>query len=104
VFTYRDVLLNREPPQNIVGVPAVPYILRGNESRTLYRFNSWRPSQNIAQGQPVGIRFVGPNTTDPVYKTAWFGCPLYYLEDDQARDLVAGMTDWFLNQPLEAGP
>lgn len=101
VSYFRTALSTQNPPQKILGIPGVPYAIRGSQSRTLYTFESWRPSQNIAQGQPVAIRFVGPDRDRPLFKTAWFGCPLYFLQEEQAMDLVRGMLNWFLVQPLE---
>ncbi|GAB4321274.1 MAG: hypothetical protein Kow0074_12120 [Candidatus Zixiibacteriota bacterium] len=102
-FVWRQALANQDPPKFIRGVPNVSYVFRGSMSRSLYSFISWRPDQNIAHGQPVGTRFVGPNSIDPIYKTAWFGCPLYFLIQEDAYQLVDGMLEWFLVQPLEAG-
>ncbi len=103
VFVFRQALANQDPPKEIIGVPNVPYVFRGSMSRTLYSMISWRPDQNIAHGQPVSTRFVGPTPTEPVYKTAWFGCPLYFLEREDAFQLTEGMIEWFLDVPLEAG-
>lgn len=101
VLIFRQALQSQSPPKYINGIPGVPFVLRGSESRTIYRFNSWRPELNNAQGAVVMSRFVGPDHTNPKFKTAWFGCPLYFLEEDDAADLIRGMVNWFLVQPLE---
>jgi hypothetical protein len=40
----------------------------------------------------------------PKYKTAFTGCPLWFFEENQAMEYVAGMTDWFYNHAIEEGP
>ena len=101
VRIFRQALASQSPPKYINGIPGVPFVLRGSNSRTVYRFNSWRPELNNAQGAVVMSRFVGPNRSNPKFKTAWFGCPLYFLREDDAANLIRGMVNWFLVQPLE---
>ena len=101
VKIFRKALQSQTPPKNINGVPGVPFALRGSRSLTVYRFLSWRPELNNAQGAVVMSRFVGPDRANPKFKTAWLGCPLYFIQEEDAKKMVAGMLDWFLIQPLE---
>jgi hypothetical protein len=101
VIIFRTALAAQSPPKEILGVPGVPFVLRGPNSLTVYKFESWRPELNNAQGGVVMTRFVGPDRTNPRYKTAWFGCPLYFIQQDDVNELVKGMLNWFLVQPLE---
>ncbi len=88
-------------PDSVFGAPNVPFVVRGSRSRTMYHFDSYRPELNNAHGGVVGMRFVGPSLATPRFKTAWFGCPLYWINEDDAHALTEAMVDWFLNQPLE---
>ncbi|MEW5875670.1 MAG: hypothetical protein AB1752_10865 [Candidatus Zixiibacteriota bacterium] len=88
-------------PVTIIGAPGVPYAIRGSRSRTVYQFDSWRPSQNNADGAVILMRFVGPDRDTPIYKSAWFGCPPHWMDEAKFLQVVEGMTDWFLNQPIE---
>jgi hypothetical protein len=101
VRIFRTALASQSPPKYIYGIPGVPFVLRGSQAKTVYRFNSWRPELNNAQGAVAMTRFVGPSRANPKFKTAWFGCPLYFIQEEDAKALVAGMLDWFLIQPLE---
>jgi hypothetical protein len=88
-------------PVTVVGAPGVPYAIRGSQARTIYQFDSWRPTQNNADGAAVLTRFVGPNRQTPIFKSAWFACPPYWMDEEKFLGVVEGMTDWFLNQPIE---
>jgi hypothetical protein len=101
VIIFRSALASQSPPKEILGVPGVPFVLRGSNSITVYQFESWRPELNNAHGGVVMTRFVGPDRANPRYKTAWLGCPLYFLQEDDVNDLIEGMLNWFLVQPLE---
>lgn len=101
LFIMREALASQTPPKEVLGIPGIPFVLRGSNSRTVYRLISWRPELNNAQGAVVMSRFVGPDRINPRFKTAWFGTPMYFLNEDDAADLIRGMLNWFLVQPLE---
>lgn len=100
VRVFRTALASQSPPKYIDGVPGVPFALRGSQARTVYRFRSWRPEQNNADGAVVMTRFVGPSRSNPKFKTAWLGCPLYFLQEDQVEHLIEGMLRWFLVEDI----
>lgn len=100
--SYLQFLRDYIRPAVVIGAPAVPYGIRGSRSRTVYHFDSWRPALNNAQGKVVLSRFVGPNRNNPIFKSAWFACPPYFMSEEPFLNVVRGMSDWFLNQPIEA--
>jgi hypothetical protein len=88
---------------NITGVPDVDFLVRGSRSTPLYVFQSWRPlgpippegGRSASHGKVVAIRMVGPSKTAPLYKTAYFSFPMYFLKEEQAREVFIKMTEWF---------
>jgi hypothetical protein len=96
VIIFRTALASQSPPKEILGVPGVPFVLRGSNSITVYQFESWRPELNNAHNGVVMSRFVGPDLANPRFKTAWLGCPLYFIEEEDVNQLIAGMLHWFL--------
>jgi hypothetical protein len=51
-------------------------------ARTIYRFDSKRDSVDF-ENVPMGIRYIGST-----YRTVWFGIPLYFVKQDQAREAI----------------
>lgn len=88
----------------IRGVIDVNVLVRGTRSTPLYTYESWRPQGPIppengpsfVQGKVVMQRMVGPDRDTPLYKTAYTTFPLYFLKEEQARQLYIGMVDWFM--------
>ncbi|HUU45994.1 MAG TPA: hypothetical protein VM118_09690 [Acidobacteriota bacterium] len=95
----------------IYGVIDANFLVRGTESTPLYLFQSWRPygpippenGPSFSHGKVVMQRFVGPNRDTPLYKTAYTTFPLYFLQEEAARELVVGMVEWFM-LPFELTP
>ncbi|MBI3872316.1 MAG: hypothetical protein HY304_04465 [candidate division Zixibacteria bacterium] len=87
----------------IPGIPDVDFIVRGSKSTPLYTFNSWRPQGPVPpdngvsfmQGKVIAVRRVGPDRAHPLYKTAYFTFPMYFIKEDQARDVFINMVHWF---------
>jgi hypothetical protein len=87
----------------IIGVPDVNYIILGSNSTPLYLFNSWRPGGPIppengpsfSNDKPVAVRRVGPSRSNPLYKTAYFTFPLYFIKQEQSEAMFRQMVDWF---------
>ncbi|MEW5701156.1 MAG: hypothetical protein AB1792_02880 [Candidatus Zixiibacteriota bacterium] len=86
-----------------VGVPDVDFLVRGARSSPLYVFQSWRPLGPIPPGggasfsheKVVAVRMVGPSKSAPLYKTAYFSFPMYFIKQEQAKEVFIKMTEWF---------
>lgn len=89
---------------DIPGVLDVNVLVKGTRSTPLYTYESWRPKGPIppengpsfVHGGVVMQRMVGPDRDTPLYKTAYTTFPLYFLKEEQARELYIGMVDWFM--------
>ena len=95
--------LRRNGTDKIIGLPDVNYIVLGSNSTPLYLFDSWRPGGPIppedgpsfSHQKPVAMRRVGPSRTSPLYKTAYFTFPLYFIKQEQSEAMFRSMVDWF---------
>jgi hypothetical protein len=50
---------------------------------------------SIYQGKLVAMRWHDPDPAREHGRTMWFGCPLYYFYDDQAKGMFRKAVDWF---------
>ena len=71
----------------------VSYLIRLNDSETIYRFNATNPDTSRFHNFPVAIRY-----DSGTFKTSCFSFPLYFINYDQALMVTENMLDWFLSE------
>ncbi|MCP4633031.1 MAG: hypothetical protein GY855_08890 [candidate division Zixibacteria bacterium] len=82
-------------------LPSVEYIMRNNQSQTLYTFKSYQPHLSEFDGWPIAVRYAptmeltGTYMERTAYMTSYFAFPLYYCELDDAIDIMELMLDWY---------
>jgi hypothetical protein len=72
-------------------VPGVNAMVISSWSERLYDFVSINGTNSELNGKPCAIR-----STGPVYKTAEFCFPLYLVKQEQAKEIMKIMINWFL--------
>jgi len=72
-------------------VPGVNGMVISSWSERLYDFVSYYGTNSELNGKPCAIRSTGPG-----YRTAEFVFPLYLIKDEQAKEAMKLMINWFL--------
>lgn len=76
-----------------------------NPAQSLYLFNSYRGNASPLHGKPCGLRYEGPKfqatypdpnlAGKPIFRTAEFTFPLYYMKQSEAELATSLMLQWF---------
>jgi len=69
----------------------VDYLIRLDESETIYKFKSLYPDTSRFHNFPTAIRYEVPGS----FKTSYFSFPLYFIQTDQAELVTRKMLEWF---------
>ncbi len=67
--------------------PSVATFTAGDRGEITHRYRSLAPSSSMLEGEPVGIHTVGD-----VWETYLYGFHLYYMEEEDVRDLLASVV------------
>jgi len=89
-------------------LPGVDYNTVGgvsNAGEALYLFNSYKRNASPSHGKPCALRYAGPAFQatypdvnlrgKPIFRTAEFTFPLYYMNESQATTATGLMLQWF---------
>ena len=72
-------------------IPQVGTLVLTATAERVYDFVSMYGMNSKLSGKPCAVRFIGPG-----YKTAEFTFPLYLIKEDQAKEVMKIMINWFL--------
>ncbi len=80
-------------------LPAVEYLSRLDESETIFKFMSYEPIGSDFDGWPVAVRYAPTMTvggqTRTAFMTSYFSFPIYYVQTDEAVELMRTMLEWY---------
>lgn len=79
-------------PQNMDAILGVNYEVISGAER-IYTFVSFLGSNSEMHGMPCGSRFIGST-----FKTAEFCFPLFLMKDEQAKEAMRLMIEWFFEE------
>lgn len=80
-------------PGNMTAVPGVNYEVITIEAQRIYSFVSFLGPNSEMHERPCGSRFIGST-----FKTAEFCFPLFLMKDEQAKEAMKLMIEWFFEE------
>ncbi len=94
-----DTVLGWRPTEPLVlpfhnAVPEIGALVLSARAERLYDFVSLFGMNSKLNGKPCAARYIGSS-----YKTAEFSFPLFIIKEDQAKEVMKLMINWFL-QPI----
>ncbi len=72
------------------GLIGVDYLMRRDNSETIYKYIAINPDTSAFHNFPVAVRY-----DKGTYKTSYFAFPLYFIQRDQAMEVGMRMLEWF---------
>jgi hypothetical protein len=64
----------------------------------------WQGTGSIYQGKLNGLRWHDPDPDRLQGRVQWFGFPIYYFYDTQAREVFKRSIDWFREEQIPVNP
>ncbi len=80
-------------PRNVAAIPAVNYEVITVGAQRIYTFVSFLESNSEMHKRPCASRFIGPT-----FKTAEFCFPLFLMKDENAKEAMRLMIEWFFEE------